>query len=109
MIMINILIWIWVITFLINTIWFRYNPKCLDDFFYENSLLYKSNYSYYYIIIHIAILIIAPYVFYYVIIGELKNYFIIWKLKTILKKKAKKIENKEVRDQLREQINNIKY
>jgi len=109
MIIINILIWIWVITFLINIIWFQYNPKCLDDFFYENSLLYKSSYSYHYIIIHIAILITAPIVFYYIIIGELRNYITIWKLKRILRKKTKKIENKEVRNQLKKQINNIKY
>lgn len=109
MIIINILIWIWVITFLINTIWFQHNSKHLNDLYRESNLLYSSDYSYFIMIFHIAMLIIAPIVFYYVIIGELRNYITIWNLKRLLKKNIKKIKNKKVKNQLKEQINNIKY
>lgn len=105
MIIINILIWIWVITFLINVIWYQYNPKFLKSLYDEHDFYNKLNYSYYYIIIHISTLIIAPYAFYYIIIGELKNYFFIWRIKKQLKKQLKKIKN----DELKKEIDKIKY
>jgi biopolymer transport protein ExbB/TolQ len=109
MIILKFLIWIWAITFLVDIIWYQYNPNAIKSFYEKTNNLQMFSYSFYYMIIHIVTLIAAPIILYYIIIGELNNYLILFKEKRQLRKKIKKIKDKEIKKQLKEAIKKIKY
>jgi hypothetical protein len=109
MIILKFLIWIWAITFLVDIIWYQYNPNAIKSFYKKTNNLQMFSYSFYYMIIHIVTLIAAPIILYYIIIGELNNYLILFKQKRQLRKKIKKIKDKKIKKQLKEAIKKIKY
>jgi len=109
MVIFKLLLWIWVITFFIDVVWYYYNPNALKDFYNKKNDLQMFSYSFYYLVIHIATLIVAPIVFYNIIIEEIKYFFTIFYYKKQLKRKINKIKDKQVKKELKKQINNIKY
>lgn len=104
---IQILLWIWVVTFLIDVIWFQVNPKFLKDY-YENNLSYFE-YSFYIKLMYFITLIVAPIIFITIVVGEIRGLYVFFTYKWKLKRKLKKLNNKEVKEFLNNELDKIKY
>lgn len=105
--LIQILLWIWVVSMFIDVIWFQLNPKFLKDY-YDKNLSY-FDYSFYIKIMYMVTLIVAPFVFLTIISGEILGLYVFFTYKWKLKRKIKKMDDKEVKEYLDNELNKIKY
>lgn len=104
--LIEIKLWIWTVTFFFNAIWYYYNPK-----FVKKNHKEKYNfldYNTYLIVLYIVTLILAPFLFLNIIIGEIKILLVILYKKIQLELKIRKIKDKNARKKLRKKLRQIK-
>mgnify|MGYP006274802131 CR=1 FL=1 len=105
--LIQIILWIWVVTFLVDVIWFQINPNFLKDY-HKNNLSYFE-YSFYIKLMYLITLIVAPFIFLTIVVGEIRGLYVFFTYKWKLKRKLKKLKNKEVEEFLNDELDKIKY
>ena len=102
----QILIWLWVITFLIDVIWYRFNPDFLK--WYYDETFYYFEYSFFIKLVYAFTLIVAPIIFVVMIAGEIRGLWVFWTYKWKLKRKIDQLDDNEAKEYLDNELKKIK-
>lgn len=100
----QIIMWVWLISFGLALLWYKYNPNFLKNF-YRNYDLFE--YSFYLNLIYLLTFLIAPFLFIVILYGEISSYIFILLFKLKLRIKIMKIKNPEIRKILFKELKKI--
>lgn len=104
----NILLWYWVFSFLITSLFFFHGDgkNFIQNYYNENFSLFS--FEFYKIIVYLAILIISPIASVIIVLAYIKGFIFLIFLKIYLCIKLIGIKNKEIKKLIKQKIKEVK-
>jgi len=100
----QILIWVWVLSYISVLLWYKKNPEFIDG--YHNDFIY-FDYDFFKLMVYIFSLITAPAIFSVLVVKGIKEFILIDLRKVGSFIKIMKIKDKESRKKLLKELKDI--
>lgn len=100
----QILVWVWVLSYIAVLLWYKKNPKFIEE--YHNDFIY-FDYDFFKSMLYIFSLITAPAIFSVLVVKGVKEFIVVDLRKVITFIKIMKLKDKEVRKKLLKELKDI--
>ena len=105
MIILRNLIWVWTISYIIDLLWYKFNPDFIEDHHRDN--YHYFDYDFYKMFLYVVTLIAAPLIASVIIASEIYLFFRFLPRRIKLWITVSKIKDKEARKLLKRELRNL--